>query len=101
LQEARDRFHAMLLQKTQTRDWQRFFSNYPCVLSRALPLRVEPSDIIPLGRPGRTEPDFIFYPQETARSPLSGMFELKRPDSSIVTVTRSNVATILTFLRDE
>ncbi len=92
LQEARDRFHAMLQQKTEERDWQKFFTKHPHVLSRALPLRIEPFDIVPLGRPGRTEPDFIFYPQENTRPPLFGMFELKRPDSQIVTLTRSNVA---------
>jgi mannitol/fructose-specific phosphotransferase system IIA component (Ntr-type) len=92
LLEARDCFHAMLQQKTKEVDWQRFFSAHPHVLSRSLPLRVEPSDIVPLGRPGRTEPDFIFYPKKKGSPPLFGMLELKRPDSPIITVKRRNVA---------
>ncbi len=58
----------------------------------ALPLRLEPADIVPLGRPGRTEPDFIFFPKQTLPIPYYGVIELKKPSSPIVTVTRSNVA---------
>jgi hypothetical protein len=58
----------------------------------SLPLRIEPADIVPLGRPGRTEPDFIFYPKHTIPAPYYGVIELKKPSSQIVTITRKNVA---------
>ena len=44
-------------------EWQRFFAEHPYVLSMSLPLRLDPQDIMPLARIGKTEPDFIFYPR--------------------------------------
>jgi RES domain-containing protein len=58
----------------------------------SLPLRLESSTIVPLGRPGRTEPDFIFFPRGSSIIPTYGVIELKKPSSDIVTVTRSNAA---------
>jgi hypothetical protein len=58
----------------------------------SLPLRLEPTDIIPMGKPGKAEPDFFFYPKGTTPIPFYGVVELKRPDSQIVTITRSNIA---------
>ena len=49
-------------------EFQRLFTEYPFILSRALPLRVEPNEIIPLGRPGKSEPDFLAFPRGAARS---------------------------------
>jgi hypothetical protein len=92
LLSARDHFRALLASRTRERQWQRFFADNPFVLSSALPLRLEPGDVFPLGREGRTEPDFAFYPRHLTPIPYYGVIELKRPDSSIVTVTRSNVA---------
>ncbi|MGH9762272.1 MAG: SUMF1/EgtB/PvdO family nonheme iron enzyme, partial [Blastocatellia bacterium] len=63
----------------------------------SLPVRLDPTDFVPLARPGRTEPDFVFYPQNARPVPFYGAIELKRPDSRIFTRTRSNVAL---FTRD-
>jgi len=64
------------------------------VLSMSLPLRLEPADIFPLGRTGRTEPDFLFYPRRVNPIPFYGIIELKRPDSPVITISRSNVAVL-------
>ena|SRR5438034_6087865 len=64
LRRARERFAELLANvKTLETDWQYFFSEFPFVFSRSLPLRLEVYDILPRGRPGKAEPDFIFYPQ--------------------------------------
>ncbi len=89
---ARDKFRSLLDAETKEADWQSFFAEHPYVLSMSLPLRIEPADILALGRPGRTEPDFIFYPRHTIPVPYYGVIELKKPSSKIVTVTRKNVA---------
>lgn len=60
----------------------------------SLPLRIEPTDIVPLGRPGLSEPDFIFWPKNRSPVPYYGVIELKKPSSKIVTVVRSNVSTL-------
>jgi hypothetical protein len=52
---------------------------------------LEPADIVPLGRPGRTEPDFVFFPKNTVPVPYYGVIELKKPSSQIVSTTRANV----------
>lgn len=89
---ARERFRHLLTVPTRESDWQMFFREHPYVLSRSLPLRLEPADILPLGRPGRAEPDFAFFPRDISPIPYYGVIEIKRPDSRIVSVTRSNVA---------
>jgi hypothetical protein len=92
LRSARKEFEDLLARKTIEPDWQRFFTEHPYILSISLPLKLEPRDIIPLARQGVTEPDFIFYPKRITPTPFYGVIELKKPDSKIVTVTRSNVA---------
>lgn len=92
LKQARDRFHDLLARKTKEAEWQRFFAEHPYVITPSLPLRLEPRDIVPMGRPGKTEPDFIFYPQASSSVNFYGVIELKRPDQKIATVTRENVA---------
>jgi hypothetical protein len=94
LRRARDEFRDMLDRPTNEPQWQKFFAANPYVLSMALPLRVAPQEIIPLGRPGRAEPDFIFFPKDPQPIPTYGVIELKRPDSKIIAVTRSNVAVL-------
>jgi hypothetical protein len=48
---------------------------------------------VPLGRPGRTEPDLIFFPRGEAPGGLfCGVIELKRPDQRIATIVRNNAA---------
>jgi hypothetical protein len=91
---ARDHFRSLLASPTQEREWQRFFSENPYVLSASLPLRLEAADIFPLGRAGRAEPDFAFYPRRINPIPFYGIIELKRPDSRIITISRSNVAVL-------
>lgn len=92
--DARDFFQYLLSQKTKESDWQKFFTEFPYVLSTSLHLRVRSDHIIPMGRPGKADPDFVFYPWDTSPIPFYGVIELKRPDSNIVTVTRSNVAVL-------
>ena len=91
LRVARDRFRALLASRTKESEWQRFFSKHPYILSMSFPLKLQPNDILPLGRPGKAEPDFVFYPQDKNPVPFYGVIEMKRPDSKILTVTLSNV----------
>jgi hypothetical protein len=92
LEEARDRFHFLLTKNTKESEWQTLFTECPYVLTPSLPLRLEPRDIVPLGRPGRTEPDLIFYPHGPSPADFYGVIELKRHDQKIATITRENVA---------
>ena len=92
LLRARDTFRALLGQDTLERDWQAFFSEHPYVLSRSLGLRLSPSDILPLARPGHADPDFAFYPKGQPGVPVYGLIELKKPSTPIVVVQRSDVA---------
>lgn len=94
LRAAQKNFETLLANNTLEADWQRFFKQYPFVLSRALPLRLEPEDIIPLGRPGISEPDVIFYPNTALSRPNFGVIELKRPNSIVVTSPRKRVITL-------
>jgi hypothetical protein len=90
LLRARDEFRGLLEARTGEAIWQSFFKENPYVLSMSLPLRLEPEDIVPLGRPGLTEPDFTFYSKRTGVLPSWGVIELKRPDTKLFTRTRSN-----------
>jgi hypothetical protein len=94
LLHAREEFHELLARRTREEEWQTFFGEHPHILSMSLPLALRPDDIVPMGRPGRAEPDFVFYPKDTEPVPFYGVVELKRPDSRIVSVTRSNVAVL-------
>lgn len=95
IRRARDRF-AILLERpnTKEREWQTLFSQYPYILSRALPLALSPDDIKPLATPGRTEPDFIFYPYKMTPVPFYGAVELKTPQSKILTIPRREIVTL-------
>lgn len=92
LRHARDEFRSMLEGRAREEQWQSFFARSPYVLSMTLPLQLAPHEIVPMGRPGRTEPDFVFYSRNPGILPTYGVIEIKRPDSNVVTVTRSNVA---------
>lgn len=91
LREAVDRFDALLRCSAKEADFQRLFAECPYILSRTLPLRLEPSDIHPLGRPGRSEPDFVIYPKPGSLAGDYGIIEIKRPDSAILTRPRKGV----------
>lgn len=94
-QKAFERFADLLLQPgVSESEFQRLFSEYPRILSDSLPLSLQPSEIIPQGRPGRSEADFIIYP-DVDRSPiLYGAIELKRPDHRIFVPKRKRVLTL-------
>lgn len=91
LLKAREIFIEMLKKNTKEHAWQMFFTKYPYVLSESLPLRLERKNIRPLGRPGKSEPDFIFYPTEDQFQTIYGVVEIKRPDTPILYKPRKNV----------
>jgi len=90
LRRARDRFAELLSRRTTEPEWQRFFTECPFVFSEALPVSIAPHDIVPRGRPGRSEADFIFCATNHA-IPVYGVIELKRPDTKILNLPRRNV----------
>lgn len=91
LTHARDQFRQLLEEDAVEGMWQSFFAENPFVLSSALPLRVEPQDITPLGRPGRSEADLIFF-QRSAREMISfGVIELKRSNEPVIILPRRNI----------
>jgi hypothetical protein len=94
LKNARDYFRSLIERNSSEREWQMLFANYPCIFSESLPLRLHPKDIIPLGRPGKTEPDFIFYPKNTTPPFPYGVIEIKRPDTPILKLPRQNIITL-------
>jgi hypothetical protein len=83
LNEALRRFGDLLGKDSSEADFQQLFTDCPYIFSRTLPLHFEASDVVPLGRPGKAEPDFVVFPSE--RRPLGnyGIIELKRPDSKL------------------
>ena len=89
---AKEEFYYLLsLPNTKEFLWQDFFSRNPFVLSESLPLRLRPSDIYPMGRPGISEPDFIFYPKENVMPFVHGVIEIKRPSTLILSRPRENI----------
>lgn len=94
LRSARTDFRALLSRPTPERTWQAFFAANPFVLSRSLPLRLEPCDILPLGRAGRSEPDFLIYPASSPSIPTHGLIELKTNSTRVLTVPRRNVVSL-------
>jgi len=93
LHEAREEFAALLRRKqSQERHWQRLFTTYPFILSESLPLKLSPDQVVPRGRPGRSEADFVFYPENRPNLPVTyGIIELKRPGTSIVSTPRRDI----------
>ena len=91
LHDAYDHFRTLLSRRTLERDWQQFFHNSPFVLSRSLPLRLDPREIIARATPGKSEADFIFYQRIGGTVSAYGTIELKRPDSRILTFPRKDV----------
>ena len=92
--KARATFSALLNRQTKESEWQRFFSEYPYVLSEALPVHIEPNDIRPLAKPGKSEPDLGFYPEPNRIPFVYGVIELKRPDTPILSKPRENIITL-------
>ncbi|HEX8083329.1 MAG TPA: hypothetical protein VF529_03505 [Solirubrobacteraceae bacterium] len=94
LRAALARFEELLGTSARERDYQQLFADCPFVLSRALPLRVEPSDIVPLGRPGRSEPDLLAFPRDPGPIPSYGVIELKRPDAPVIVERRKGLLSL-------
>lgn len=94
LHAALDEFDALLATRSKESDFQSLFAKHPYILSRSLPLRLEPSSIVPLGRPGKSEPDFVAYPSPGGPQSVFGIVEIKRPDSRILTTPRKGVLTL-------
>lgn len=91
LRAARDELAYLIRVLAPEARFQSLFARFPLILSEALPLRVLPSRITPLGRPGRSEPDFVVYPDAATDQPHYGVIELKRPSHHILTHARKNV----------
>jgi CxxC-x17-CxxC domain-containing protein len=91
LREARDRF-AALLEKPESleREWQELFTRFPFVLTKCLSLGIEPQQLIPC-KPGQSEADFYFYPEQGGQSPSYGVIELKRPNTPVYRVPRKGI----------
>ena len=94
LRRARDEFAHLLAMPTNESTWQRFFASNRHALSASLPLKLLPCDIVPLGRPGQSEPDFLIYPGSDRSARLHGVIELKTPDARVVRQPRRNVLTL-------
>jgi hypothetical protein len=91
LRQAQKRLERLIGTNAVEAEFQQYFAQHPYVFSRSLPLRLTPADFHSLGRPGRTEPDFVFYPQVYHEFPLYGVIELKRPGTPIAHFSRKNV----------
>lgn len=85
LRRARDEFVHLLQRRTPEREWQALFAANPHVLSIGLPLQLLPSDIVPMGRLGRSEPDFLIHPGSQLSRRIHGIVELKTNYARITT----------------
>ena len=91
LRQAQERFRHLLSENAPESEWQALFTEHPYVLSRSLPLRLSHTDIVPMARPGYSDPDFIFYQRSQSLITGYGVIELKRPSSRVLTTPRRNV----------
>ena len=91
LRRARERFRDLLSSRTTERDWQQFFAENPCVFARSLPLRLSEREIIPVARPGRSDPDFIFYQRSGSLLSAYGVIEIKQPHTRVLTQPRRDI----------
>ncbi|MEX2745981.1 Shedu anti-phage system protein SduA domain-containing protein [Rhizobium mongolense] len=88
---ARDDFRWMLKTKHSEPIWQKFFAANPFILSEGLPLKLMPTHIIPLGRPGKSEPDFLIHPGDDPSASSHGVLEIKTPQTKIFTLQRKGL----------
>lgn len=105
LRQALEQFESLLGDPNTTEPvWQAFFTHNPFVFSHGLPLKLSPADILPLGRPGRTEPDFLIYPNQTQRFGTHGVIEIKRHTMRVTTSGRrhpeASIGKIIQLTRD-
>jgi hypothetical protein len=90
--EARREFARLLAYRDAPEsDWQSLFTAYPFILSSALPLKIAAHDVRALARPGKSDPDFVFYPNKPTAFPTYGVIELKRPKDKIISVPRKEI----------
>lgn len=87
---ARDALARAIDERAPEATFQRLFALNPFLLTDSLPLRLHSRNLRVLGRPGRSEPDFVVYPSEGMRGNY-GVIELKRPDSKILTSPRKGL----------
>jgi|GEM_PF-2522525 len=92
LRDARDELASLIGHRAKEVEFQRLFSRCPHVLSEALPLHLKPTEIKPLARPGKSDPDFIIIPRSGQGLESVGVIELKRPSTSLLTTSRKGVA---------
>ena len=89
---ARDEFRALLSQPGTGEDaFQKLFTKHPFLLSNSLPLSIAPADIVPQGRPGKAEVDFLIYPNDPRTTRIYGTVEIKRPKTQILKTPRKNI----------
>jgi Domain of unknown function (DUF4263) len=91
LRMARDEFISLLRHETKEHAWQDLFCRFPFILSESLPLRVDVSQIAARGRPGRSEADFVIYPENLMLPSPYGVIEIKRPSTQLLTLPRKDV----------
>jgi hypothetical protein len=91
LRAAQEEFRVLLQSAAPEARWQSLFAKSPYLLSRALPLKLLPCDILPLGRPGASEPDFVIYPGSSKSQPIHGLIELKTSTSRIFSSPRRHI----------
>ena len=72
-------------------EFQDLFARRRYILSSALPVRVEPAEILPQGRPGKEEVDFLIFPRPGRQALAYGAIEIKRPQSKILSVPRKDL----------
>ncbi len=75
-------------------EFQRLFSEHPFLFSRTLRLRHEPTEVVPLGRRGRSEPDFVLFP--AGKNPLGvyGVVEIKRASTKLIVERRKGLISL-------
>lgn len=94
MRSARLLFSELLRQETKEPAWQRFFAKHPFVLSQGLPLELMPCDIVPMGRPGKSDPDFLICPGSAQSNSIHGIVELKTHTSNVLRRPRKNILTL-------
>lgn len=92
LRDAREELSRLITHCRNEAEFQKLFSRCPYVLSEALPLRLSPTEIRPLARPGKSDPDFIIVPRSGRGLESVGVIELKRPSTSVLTTPRKGLA---------
>jgi len=92
LRNARDELASLIGCRAKEAEFQSLFSRCPHVLSEALPIHLSPTEIRPIARPGKSDPDFIIIPRSGRGLESVGVIELKRPSTSLLTSSRKGLA---------